>query len=186
MSKNHLNPLIYIYCSLIDHFDFYTDTMKEASFIDLMPLFLSSVENNFLTFIIYITVEKALQSLDDPREAVLALGLLRGLLQRWEENTVLFVCNTLKYIVKSLLAFIFLNFSTGWLALKIGTAYFIRNPFWWPYVVIVTTVWNPAPTQKWFKLVLAFCLPYPKVHKAVKDYWLSTCRKWYVFFSKRI
>ena len=31
---------------------------------------------------ISVTVEKALQSLDDPREAVLALGLLRGLLQR--------------------------------------------------------------------------------------------------------
>ena len=80
----------------------------------------------------------------------------------------------------------FLNFFTDWPALKIGTAYFIRNPFWWPYVVIVTTVWNPAPTQKWFKLVLAFCLPYPKVHKAVKDYWPSTCRKWYVFFWKCI
>ena len=58
--------------------------MKEVGFINLMPLYLSSVENNFLhpLFPISFTVEKALQSLDDPREAVLALGLLRGLLQR--------------------------------------------------------------------------------------------------------
>ena len=73
--------------------------MKEVGFINLMPLYLSSVENNFLhpLFPISFTVEKALQSLDDPREAVLALGLLRGLLQRWGENTFLFVCNTQIY-----------------------------------------------------------------------------------------
>ena len=35
-----------------------------------------------ILFHLFFTVEKALQSLDDPREAVLALGLLRGLLQR--------------------------------------------------------------------------------------------------------
>ena len=57
--------------------------MKEAGFINLVPLYLSSVEIFFTSIIpISFTVEKALQSLDDPREAVLALGLLRGLLQR--------------------------------------------------------------------------------------------------------
>ena len=40
------------------------------------------IQKILILFYLFFTVEKALQSLDDPREAVLALGLLRGLLQR--------------------------------------------------------------------------------------------------------
>ena len=49
-----------------------------------MPLYYLAWKTFFLhpLFPIFFTVEKALQSLEDPREAVLALGLLRGLLQR--------------------------------------------------------------------------------------------------------